>query len=341
MPRIFVLSGPNAGDRFEVAAGATFGRANECAVILRDASVSRLHARLDHDAGVWTVVDTGSRNGLFAGGKRVERAALLDGAEFTLGEVLLRFRAEPAAQTSSSTPTSGDQASAASRDVAPARDAGSGAASSSDSGRDVQSVSREAEPPRDHAPARSVEAPRVPAPRSFETPDVAPTAPRPIEAPRVAARPPVDDEIELEGAWDDVAAAAPAEDAPIQGTRPSAPLERARALPPAPQDVAPPVRPLGAAPLPRGTSSGIGARTAGAPTGVTGRDRGILQYHKVENRGGLLAAELGQQPLWVRTLVVVASLALFALVFWFVFRGTTLLKGERADDAGVEAPTTE
>jgi hypothetical protein len=32
VPRIYVLSGPDLGRTFEVAAGATFGRAAECAV---------------------------------------------------------------------------------------------------------------------------------------------------------------------------------------------------------------------------------------------------------------------------------------------------------------------
>ena len=59
MPRIFVLSGPDVGASHDVASGATFGRSNDCAVPLHDASVSRQHARLEERDGDWHVVDTG------------------------------------------------------------------------------------------------------------------------------------------------------------------------------------------------------------------------------------------------------------------------------------------
>jgi pSer/pThr/pTyr-binding forkhead associated (FHA) protein len=94
MPKLYVLSGPDVGKSFEIAAGALVGRDPECAVRLRDPSVSRHHARLEHDASGWSIVDTDSRNGIHLEKQRVPRAALEDGAEFTLGEVLMRFRAE-------------------------------------------------------------------------------------------------------------------------------------------------------------------------------------------------------------------------------------------------------
>ncbi len=94
MPRIYALSGPDLGRTFDVVDGATFGRTAECAVTLRDASVSRTHARLEREGARWRVVDTGSRNGLFVGTERVTSIALDDGDEFRLGEVVLRFRAE-------------------------------------------------------------------------------------------------------------------------------------------------------------------------------------------------------------------------------------------------------
>lgn len=97
MPRIYVLSGPDLGRTFDVVEGATFGRTAECAVTLRDASVSRSHARLERDGTSWRIVDAGSRNGLFVGTERVTSIALDDGDEFRLGEVALRFRAEIAA----------------------------------------------------------------------------------------------------------------------------------------------------------------------------------------------------------------------------------------------------
>jgi predicted component of type VI protein secretion system len=59
--------------------------------------VSRVHARLELAGDRWTIVDAKSRNGLSVGGHRVESAPLADGDEFTLGEVLLRFRADSVA----------------------------------------------------------------------------------------------------------------------------------------------------------------------------------------------------------------------------------------------------
>jgi hypothetical protein len=56
--------------------------------------------------------------------------------------------------------------------------------------------------------------------------------------------------------------------------------------------------------------------------------RGVLQFNRVDNREGLFRSELGQQPLWLRALVVIGALALFAGIFWFTFRGTAWLKGD-------------
>jgi len=94
VPRLFILSGPDTGKSVEVADGATLGRATECSVCLHDRSVSRQHARLERTDATWKVVDTQSRNGVTVRGKRVAEAALADGEEFLIGEVLLRFRSE-------------------------------------------------------------------------------------------------------------------------------------------------------------------------------------------------------------------------------------------------------
>lgn len=98
MPKIFVLSGPDVGHSYDVQAGAVFGRADECAVRLHDASVSRQHARLEHTAAGWSVVDLNSRNGVFWDGARVLRVSLEEGREFSLGEVVLKFREGAAAK---------------------------------------------------------------------------------------------------------------------------------------------------------------------------------------------------------------------------------------------------
>ena len=93
MARIYILSGPELGRTFEVKDGAMIGRAVEAGVQLRDASVSRHHAKLELREGTWRIVDAGSRNGVTLRGQRVTDATLADGDEFQVGDVLLRFRA--------------------------------------------------------------------------------------------------------------------------------------------------------------------------------------------------------------------------------------------------------
>jgi pSer/pThr/pTyr-binding forkhead associated (FHA) protein len=105
--QLFVLSGADVGRSFEAKDGDTIGRSHECALVLRDPSISRRHAHLEEQAGRWVVVDDGSRNGIAVGAVRHKRLELADGAEFLLGEVLLRFRASapsPAARTSVAPP---------------------------------------------------------------------------------------------------------------------------------------------------------------------------------------------------------------------------------------------
>ena len=49
MPRLYVLSGPDVGRSYAVDDGSVLGRARDCDVALRGASVSRHHARVERD----------------------------------------------------------------------------------------------------------------------------------------------------------------------------------------------------------------------------------------------------------------------------------------------------
>jgi DNA-binding winged helix-turn-helix (wHTH) protein len=70
------------------------GRTHEAAVWVDDASVSRHHAVIRVSDGGATLEDSGSRNGTFLRGQRIDGAVpLQDGDEFVLGGVLLTFRA--------------------------------------------------------------------------------------------------------------------------------------------------------------------------------------------------------------------------------------------------------
>ena len=69
------------------------GVAND--IVLRDAKVSRAHARLEcSDAGCY-LVDLGSTNGTRVNGARVQRAALRPGDVIALGDSVLRFETTP------------------------------------------------------------------------------------------------------------------------------------------------------------------------------------------------------------------------------------------------------
>jgi hypothetical protein len=210
MPRLYVLTGRDAGRSFAVQDGALLGRATSCAVRLVDLSVSRVHARLERRGASWHLVDQGSRNGLSQAGVRLASVELVDRAEVTLGELVLRFREE-----------------------------------------------------------------------GFEI-DRAPTGvqPEPFER---AGELVLEEEIELLPG-----------DAGMPAAEPSAPMAGAKS-------------PLRAAPSERDLL----------------RSRLLQQGPRA---GGLLGRDLAQEALWIRALVVLLAVGLFALLAWFAFRGVELLR---------------
>lgn len=72
--------------------GATIGRATSNALVVNDAQVSRLHARIDLDGTTWTVRDLNSRNGTYVNGKRVTAQALQNGDQVSVGITILTFQ---------------------------------------------------------------------------------------------------------------------------------------------------------------------------------------------------------------------------------------------------------
>ena len=62
--RLVVLAPPTvAGQVFELQAETTIGRASNCAIVIDDARVSKVHARLFQYDDRWMVEDLGSTNG--------------------------------------------------------------------------------------------------------------------------------------------------------------------------------------------------------------------------------------------------------------------------------------
>jgi predicted nucleic acid-binding Zn-ribbon protein len=69
----------------------TIGRHPECAITVSQPSVSRRHARVWFEGGVYCVEDLGSSNGTYINNQRVTKATLTDGSELRCGDFLMRF----------------------------------------------------------------------------------------------------------------------------------------------------------------------------------------------------------------------------------------------------------
>ncbi len=70
----------------------TLGRGSKVDIVIDDVNASRLHATLEREGEVWTLVDQGSSNGTFVDGERIERQVLRAGLSFAIGEVVCVFQ---------------------------------------------------------------------------------------------------------------------------------------------------------------------------------------------------------------------------------------------------------
>lgn len=88
------------GRRFPLSGGQswTIGRGDGCSVLLDSRSVSRLHALIQRrDAGDYSLVDLGSRNGSFVNGRRVSLPTVLKHQDrLVLGDQELMFQCNAA-----------------------------------------------------------------------------------------------------------------------------------------------------------------------------------------------------------------------------------------------------
>jgi pSer/pThr/pTyr-binding forkhead associated (FHA) protein len=91
---LVVRKGGVPGTRYEIAANPTLiGRNPSTHVTLVDEGISREHAVISQDDGVYTIEDLQSTNGTKVNGKRVRFARLSDGDEIQIGRTLFTFRA--------------------------------------------------------------------------------------------------------------------------------------------------------------------------------------------------------------------------------------------------------
>lgn len=90
-------SGPNAGARFLLDSDVTTaGRHPDADIFLDDVTVSRRHVEFRRTGNSFEVVDTGSLNGTYVNGDRVDRVVLRSGSEVQIGKFRLTFYMSPA-----------------------------------------------------------------------------------------------------------------------------------------------------------------------------------------------------------------------------------------------------
>lgn len=63
----------------------TLGRGPDCEIVVSDVQCSRRHAELRFDMDRFVLVDLGSRNGTYVGGKRIREKTLRNGDKFRIG----------------------------------------------------------------------------------------------------------------------------------------------------------------------------------------------------------------------------------------------------------------
>ena len=94
---LLVQNGPMKGSRLEITRPqATIGRDPNCDVFLDDVAVSRRHATLRAAVRSDTIADSGSLNGTYVNGARVESSSLASGDVIQVGRCRLLYLAASA-----------------------------------------------------------------------------------------------------------------------------------------------------------------------------------------------------------------------------------------------------
>ncbi len=97
MPRLILIEGANRGAVFQLDdRPATLGRDPACEVHLMDERVSRAHARVRRDGGLYVLEDLSSRNGTYVNSIPCESRPLSSGDEVRVGDSVLLFLEEGA-----------------------------------------------------------------------------------------------------------------------------------------------------------------------------------------------------------------------------------------------------
>ena len=276
--------------------GLTLGRVAACDIVIDDTKASRRHARLIVESGVVEIEDLQSSNGTLLNGKPVTRRMLREGDEVRIGKTALVYHegALPGAQASRSP-------------------AGGGAAAVFDDDDDLLGGGDDddllAGPDTSDSPPAPTAAASLPL-----TPPKPAEPPQPVEPPKppkpVEPTPPPSD-----------AATVEFEDEVVQVRRdPPKPKPEARPAPaPAPKPK-PRAEPVVERRAPSSGSAGAAGRSASRASSddepVASSQR-VLQFSKnASSGGGLLGDDMGQMSSGMRTLIVLAAIAVGAAIVW-------------------------
>lgn len=86
------LSGPQKGELYTLSPTSTIGTDPECQVVLQDQYMSRHHAEIKAEGGVWVLRDLGSSNGTYVNDQRVDQRELVDNDVVKFGQSPAKFK---------------------------------------------------------------------------------------------------------------------------------------------------------------------------------------------------------------------------------------------------------
>ena len=87
---LVVVRGANAGSRYSIGgAVTTIGRHPDSDVFLDDVTVSRRHSEIRRSSTGYEIADTGSLNGTYVNGERVESSVLREADQLQVGKFKL------------------------------------------------------------------------------------------------------------------------------------------------------------------------------------------------------------------------------------------------------------
>jgi signal transduction histidine kinase/pSer/pThr/pTyr-binding forkhead associated (FHA) protein len=92
LARLLVIKGVDEGKHFELTDDTvSIGRDSSTSFRLHDTEVSRHHAEITNDSGTWTLRDTGSANGSYVNGQKIDETTLHAGDQILIGQTALVF----------------------------------------------------------------------------------------------------------------------------------------------------------------------------------------------------------------------------------------------------------